>query len=292
MPRACSKLVMLLLTLLMTAAVASPAFAAKKKKKAAAADTAETSEEAKPEEEKSTDDLMGDAVKKGSEKKKGEETPAAEGEAAPAADAELSTQETPGEASSWERPPEEAEKPKKEVAAPMVEENGDGRPWMVGLLVGYGLKTDSNTGTLSGAADPYGLTAGLRGGYTLDFNLYVGVFFAYYLGSSFEGSQARLETGVTSSTASAMQFGAEVGYDFWLGGVIVRPSLQLGAQLAFTTRQGESPRTTSDFIAGPGLGLIVPLDGWFVGGEFRPVLPFANAPVMVLIGFHVGLRFE
>ena len=291
MPRACSKLVMLLLTLLMTAAVASPAFAAKKKKKAAAADTAETSEEAKPEEEKSTDDLMGDAVKKGSEKKKGAE-PADEAEAAPAADAEATTQETPTDANSWERPPEEAEKPKKEVAAPMVEENGDGRPWMVGLLVGYGLKTDSNTGTLSGAADPYGLTAGLRGGYTLDFNLYVGVFFAYYLGSSFEGSQSRLETGVTSSTASAMQFGAEVGYDFWLGGVIVRPSLQLGAQLAFTTRQGESPRTTSDFIAGPGLGLIVPLDGWFVGGEFRPVLPFANAPVMVLIGFHVGLRFE
>lgn len=283
MPRACSKLVMLLLML----SVASPALAAKKKK-AAAADKAETAEEAAPSDEKegkSTDDLMGDATKPSAAKP----SAAAEGDAP--ADAELATQEAPAEPDSWERPPEEAEKPKKEVSAPVDEDAGDGRPWMAGLVVGYGLKTDSNTGSLRGSSDPYGLTAGLRGGYTLDFNLYVGVFFAYYLGGSDSGTQARVNTGVTSSAASSLQFGAEAGYDFWLSDVILRPSLQLGGQFAFTDVDGDK-RTTGDFIAGPGLGLFVPIDGWFIGGEVRPVLPFANAPVMVLIGGQVGLRFQ
>ena len=288
MPRACSKLVMLVLMLLLTLSMASPALAAGKKKKAAA-DKAETAEEAAPAakpEGKSTDELMGDATKPGATKK-----PAApaDGEAPPA-DAE-GVQEAPAEPDSWERPPEEAEKPKKEVAAPVEEKAGDGRPWMAGLIVGYGFKTDSDTGSLASAADPYGLTAGLRGGYSLDFNLYVGLFFAYYLGGSESGVQARVNTGTTSSSASSLQFGAEAGYDFWLGSVILRSSLQLGGQFAFTQRMDDK-RTTGDFIAGPGLGLFVPIDGWFIGGEARPVLPFANAPVMVLVAGQVGLRFE
>jgi opacity protein-like surface antigen len=290
MPRVCSKLGMLLVMLLLTLSMASSALAQKKKKKAAA-DTAETSEEAEPEaKEKSTDDLMGEATKGKPKAASDDEKPPAEG-AEGGSDAELHSQETPGEATSWERPPEEAEKPKKEVAAVTEQKSGDGRPWMAGLIVGYGLKTDSDTGTLASAADPYGLTAGLRGGYTLDFNLYVGIFFAYYLGSTAEGSQARVSTGSSSSNASSMQFGAEAGYDFWIGTVILRPSLQLGGQIAFTAREGDT-RSTSDFIAGPGLGLIVPMDGWYLGGEVRPVLPFANAPVMVLLGFHIGLRFQ
>ena len=287
MPRACSKLVMLLLML----SVASPALAAGKKKKPAPADKAETSEEAAPAEgDKSTDELMGEATKAKPKAKAGaagdaEAAPAAEGAAA---EGDVAAQEAPAEPDSWERPPEEAEKPKKEVAAQVEEKKGDGRPWMAGLIVGYGIKTDSNTGSLG--ADPYGLTAGLQGGYTLDFNLYVGVFFQYYLGSSQSGSQARVNTGTSETTASAMQFGAEAGYDFWISDVILRPSLQLGASFAFTDRSGVT-RSMGDFIAGPGLGLIVPIDGWYIGGEVRAVLPFANAPAMALLGVQIGLRF-
>jgi len=281
MPRACSKLVMLVLML----SVASPALAAGKKKKAAA----ESAEEAAPadKEGRSTDELMGEAAKPGASKPS--TTAAGSSGDGASGDGDLGAQEAPAEPDSWERPPEEAEKPKHEVAAPVEEKAGDGRPWMAGLIVGYGLKTDSNTGALG--ADPYGLTAGLQGGYSLDFNLYLGLFFEYYLGSSESGSQARVNTGTSTTTTSSMQFGAEAGYDFWIGSVILRPSLQLGAQIAFTDRSGET-RSASDMIAGPGLGLIVPIDGWYIGGELRPVLPFANAPAMVLLGFQVGLRFQ
>lgn len=192
---------------------------------------------------------------------------------------------------SWERPPEEEEKPKAEVKAPVVEKVGDGRPWMAGLTLGYGSNMSSGTGGLG--ADPYGFTAGLFGGYSLDFNLYVGLFFEYYLGSSNEGEAQR--TGLMgSTTVSDMQFGVEVGYDFWLGSVILRPSLQWGMSVALYDKTGSAVTSGSvtDMVWGPGIGLYVPIDEWFLGGSVRPMLISGDLTSCLLFGVQGGMRFE
>jgi len=284
-PRICSHLGTLVLAL----SLASPALAAGKKKKAAPS-AEETSDEA-TDKGADTDSLMEQAVdsdKKKKDKQKGE--PAAEEAPKPAADEEPLPSDQPGEPGAWERPPEEQEKPKpKEVSAPKDEKSGDGRPWLAGIDAGWGFGTDRSNGGL--VADPYGLAMGARGGYSWDFNLYTGLFFQYYLGSSREGGQQRSVGGTSTTTSSYMQFGAEVGYDAWAGPVILRPSLQFGAALAFTDLSYlNSP--VGAFMLGPGLDVIYPIDGWYLGGELRPSIVLGDGPSGLLLALNGGLRFE
>ena len=106
------------------------------------------------------------------------------------------------------------------------------KPWSAGLLVGWGFETDRRSALLG--ADAYGLGFGLRGGYTLDMNLYAGAFAMYYLGGSQTGSNANTADLTTSTSSSALLCGVEVGYDWWIGPLIVRPSLQIGPFIGFT----------------------------------------------------------
>jgi hypothetical protein len=263
--------------------LASPALAQGKKKKKAAEDAPAAEGEAKAEGEAggSLDSLMETAAEK-KDKKKG-----AEAEAAPV---EEPAEEDP-QPDDWERPPEEEKAPAK--AAPVEAEEPPvhgGKPISVALLLGYGFKTDRQTGGLG--VDPYGLMAGVRGGYTLDFALYLGVFFNYYLGSSGETGSGRITTEVRDVSANYMQFGAEVGYDFDAGPVLIRPSLQIGMAIAFSDadRAGVT-QSVSDLMFGPGVTVLVPVDDFFIGGDLRGSLVTGDGIAAVTLAVTGGMKF-
>ena len=196
-------------TLMLVLCVASPALAKGKKKAHASQDSSQTADtnaadkaadepESKSEQRsakkkkkaKKGDDEASSDDKKGDKSDKDEAKPATAGEGeAGSTDTAAAAAEMPDD-KVWEKPPEEKEKPKPLDVAPVVEKKGDGRPWSAGIEAGYGLKTDRRTGGFG--ADPYGLTAGVRGGYEFPFMLYVGVWFNWYLGSSETGSAARI----------------------------------------------------------------------------------------------------
>lgn len=257
-------------TVLLALSLTSPAFAAKKKKKASD-DSAESSASADSSKKGKTDsasDTSADEAPAGDQAKK---------EPAMADD-------------SWERPPMEQEKPAGPPPKPIVKVSGDGMHWSAGLLVGWGFKTDRSTSGLG--SDPYGFGFGIRGGYTFDFKLYVGLFYMYYLGSSTAGACGRSVCADLTTTANYMQFGAEGGYDVWAGPVIIRPSLQFGPALALTNVSGMSTSVTRAVIA-PGFTVVHPMDGFFIGGEARAnIVPSSNGVSGILLALHGGLRFE
>ena len=197
--------------------------------------------------------------------------------------------ETPSEPDTWEHPPAEKEKPVAPPPKPVEKPLGSDRPWSAALLLGYGFKTDRQTGGFG--SDPYGLAAELRGGYSLDFHLYLGLFFSYYLGSSRSGTSAQLNTGVKNTTASYMQFGAEVGYDVWAGPVVLRPSLELGPAIAFSDASGAT-RSVTDMMFGPGITVFHPWEQFFLGGDGRFVLASSDGVSAFLLALTGGMRFE
>jgi hypothetical protein len=235
---------------------------------------------------------MASAKAKKSKKAKKEKEPEPAPEPAPTPENTVVEEagEVPSNSNTWEKPPEEQEKPVAPVVvAPVEKPDGDGRPWSVGLLLGWGFKTDRQTASLG--ADPYGFAAGLRGGYSFDFNLYVGLFYTFYLGSSQTGEQARVVTNKKTTTANYMHFGAEVGYDWWVGPLIVRPSLQIGAALAFTDVSGAS-RREGTMLLGPGLTIVHPWDGFFLGGDGRFAIATGDGASAFVLTATGGLRFE
>lgn len=146
-------------------ALANPAWAAPKKKKSKA-HKAETTEPAEVEsapaaisdDSKDIDSLMDDSTKNKPAAVKKQEV------AEPDPDKPLYNDDGTT-ASAWERPPAEAEKPKKKkksergevVSAP----KGDGNNMNIGVLAGYGLGLGSGLTSLN----PYGLGVGLVGEY-------------------------------------------------------------------------------------------------------------------------------
>ena len=288
-------------TLLLALSVASPALAAGKGKKKAndSAEAAKEGDEAKADSDDGADDKK--AAKRNKKKKKGkkadeeaeaekaeEEKAAAESASAGESDTTAVTAEA-ADTNVWEKPPEEKEKPKPaDTPAPVVEK-GDNRPISIGIAAGYALKLDRATGGL--AADPYGLGAGLRGGYELDFKLYLGVYFMWYLGSSTSGSTQRIMNSVRETHANYWQFGIDVGYDWWVADIIIRPSMELGMGIAVTDATGRTT-SVSDFMFGPGITVIYPWDNLFIGGELRGNVVTGNGVAGLLIAAQFGMRFE
>jgi hypothetical protein len=271
-------------TLMVLALIASPGLAQGKKKKKGAEEPA-PSAEAEAEGSGSLDSLMESAAekKKEAKKKKGkkgeEEAPAEEKVEAPA-------EEEVAEPDSWERPPVEEKAPSKE-APPPVEDDKIELPISVGLLLGYGFTTDRK----DFGADPYGLLAGVRGGYTFDFALYVGLYFNYYLGGSQTGGDAIVASDPNrESSASYMQFGAEVGYDVYAGPVILRPSLGIGVAIGFTDATGET-LSVGDMMFGPGVTVLYPIDEFFLGGDLRGNLVTGDGISAVTVAATGGMRF-
>jgi hypothetical protein len=271
---------------------------AKKADEAASADASDKVGAIDKADDSASTDKADGAVKQGKRsKKKGkkakeeeEEAEKADSEeAATATEASASAEPAP-EPDSWERPPEEEEKPPATAVAKPVEKSaGDGKPLSAGLLVGWGFKTDRRSRNVSG--NPYGLGAGLRGGYSVpDINLYAGVYFMYYLGSAVTGSSQYVNNATITTNANYMQFGAEIGYDWWVAAVIVRPSVQLGAALVFTDVPNvQSP--IGDFMFAPGITVVHPWDDFFIGGDFRANIVTGDGSSSILLAATAGMRF-
>jgi hypothetical protein len=122
----------------------------------------------------------------------------------------------------------------------------------VGALVGY-------------ATDDLNLGLGVRGGYTLPSNVYLGGTFVYHLGRS--ESVAGME-----ASAKLFYFGAEGGYDIPVSSVVIRPYLGLGAaKMTGSVSGGGVSMDVSEtkFSAWPGATLIYPINSFFVGADAR-----------------------
>jgi len=269
------------------ACTSSSAWAAPKHKKSkkAKADTSAEVEPVEPAEPKSTDDLMQDAA---SNKKK------------PAPKASSDEPEAPAdvaEPDAWERPPAEAEKPKKTrvTTAPVAEDLWDGRHFNIGLMAGYGLRMGSG---LVKTINPYGLGFGLQGDYEFDSHLVVGIGGEYFLGGSDtppnnEGVATRVSVSQNYILAHAL-----VGYNWWLTReLILRPSLWAGSAIALVPSSHSNPSgSIVSFLLAPGLTMhyILGVTGWYFGGDLRFNIPLGRTIESVsgfLVLLSLGKRF-
>ena len=155
------------------------------------------------------------------------------------------------------------------------------------LQVGYGTH-DVNLGL------------GVRGGYTLPMNVYVGANFMYYVGGTsqvyyyFAPSQGlSVHVDTTTVKASLWTLVVEGGYDFNLTpAFMLRPVLGLGMASAKTevclgsTCNSDSK---SKFAVTPGVTASLNFGKPFVGADFRYlIISGSNAAVF---GAHVGMKF-
>jgi len=197
------------------------------------------------------------------------------------------------EPEAWEKPPEEAEKAVAGPAAPPPPPvYGDGRPFMVGALVGWAVNTDRNNGGLG--ADPYGLALGVSGGYTFPFQLYIGVRYVYFLGNT-EDSYGGRPPVQTEASTNYNHFAAEAGYDLWAGDAIIRPSALVGGVLGIWNKDGASTPTegsTGAFMISPGFSVIFPMDSFFLGGDLRGNIVTGDGVSGVGLHAMAGARFE
>jgi Outer membrane protein beta-barrel domain len=126
-------------------------------------------------------------------------------------------------------------------------------------LLGYGFK------------DGVGVGLGVRGGYTLPMNLYLGGTFMYHFGKS-------ENDGFGDVSEHLYYFGVEGGYDIYAAPVIIRPYLGLGA----ATATASVPSSTFDgvtigggsvsdtkFGVWPGVSALYPIGSAFVGADAR-----------------------
>jgi hypothetical protein len=141
----------------------------------------------------------------------------------------------------------------------------------VGALLGVGFVTSSNTADIN----PAGFGLGVRGGYTLPMNVYLGGTFVYHFGGSesFPGGDA---------SYNMFYFGVEGGYDIAAGPVIVRPYLGLGDVVGHFSMPGINlgplgatppiSESSGAFGLWPGVAVLYPIDNFFVGGDARFVI--------------------
>jgi hypothetical protein len=157
-----------------------------------------------------------------------------------------------------------------------------------GLLLGFGVPTSSNQADVN----PAGFGLGVRGGYTLPFNLYLGGTFVYHLGGS-------RSTPVGDYSMNVLYFGVEAGYDIEAGPVIIRPYLGLGDLIGVVSVPevclpapfggcfGGSD-SASAFGLWPGAAVLYPIDNFFIGGDTRFVISTDNSDFTVWSLFATG----
>lgn len=145
----------------------------------------------------------------------------------------------------------------------------------VGGLLGYGFDDGVNFGL------------GVRAGYTLPMNLYLGGTFVYHFGKS-EGPVS----------TKLYYLGVEGGYDIAVSSIVIRPYLGLGSATAKanvdticygTTCLNGGSVSDSKFAVWPGATLLYPIDNFFIGGDARfLVVSEANAFSLFATG---GVQF-
>jgi len=134
----------------------------------------------------------------------------------------------------------------------------------IALLAGYGESTSVNV---------LGFGAGFRTGYRLDVGLYLGALALAHLGTSDDW-----EPEVRHHAQSAR---GEIGYEFRVQKLALRPTLRAGAALVTTSRDMNDGFVSPQI--GLGLTLLLELDHWLVGVDgdshflTRPVEQFDNS---------------
>lgn len=134
-----------------------------------------------------------------------------------------------------------------------------GKPSVSGQL-NYGIFTGE------GDTNPYGLGLGVKGGYTLDMNLYVGGAFDYFFGKS-------EDVGPASASLRMWMLQGEVGYDLGVApNVVIRPKGGVGLTNA-TAKLCINDNCNSDskgyFSIAPGVQGLYSLDSLFLTAEAR-----------------------
>jgi hypothetical protein len=115
-----------------------------------------------------------------------------------------------------------------------------------------------------GFKDGYGLGFGVRGGYTLPMNVYIGGTFVYHLGKS-------ESTAFGDEKFNIYYFGVEGGYDLAAGPLVVRPYLGLGDATA-TASIGGISASDSKLALWPGATALFPIGPLSVGADVRYVI--------------------
>ena len=139
----------------------------------------------------------------------------------------------------------------------------------------YGSATDDP------ALDPYGAGIGVRAGVTLPASLYLGASLDYFFGES------ESVLGVDAS-ASLLQLMGNVGVDWGLGPLTLRPSLGFGLAQS-NVELGDSDTSEGDFVLSPGAELFVGLGLLNVSGELRYNAILADeASNAVVVGLGLG----
>lgn len=191
------------------------------------------------------------------------------------------------EPDAWEKPPVEEEKAPPPEKSKKVEEekHGDGRQLSIGLLLGYGFEHEKTFGV-----NPYSLGIGVRGGYTLDFGLYLGGMFTYFIGTEDEGMSAVTAGGTVTASAHYLEILAEVGYDVWIAKFVLRPYLGMGVGVG--VQDGTVyPSPVNSFAFAPGVSLFYTFGAAFLGVDIRFNLMNGNGVDGTVLSLLGGMRF-
>jgi hypothetical protein len=157
---------------------------------------------------------------------------------------------------------------------------GEGRRVTVAPLAGYGF-------------NGLGFGAGVRGGYTFDYPIYVGGTFMYHAGSEDNPVSG---PGIVASNSRLFYPGIEAGYDVGIGPVLVRPYVGTGilfGRLSTTDINGVGTSQTETalmFYPGVNAHYIIARSPVFVGGDARVLLPLQNQGVSLNLLATAGLH--
>ena len=120
----------------------------------------------------------------------------------------------------------------------------------------------------------FGFGTGVRGGYTLPAKVYVGATFMYHFGSTY-GYGGYL--GGADYSTHILYPAGEVGYDFHVGPVTIRPYAGVGiafvtASISYAGRSDDA--STSSLLLYPGATAFwnIPKTDFFVGGDTRMLI--------------------
>ena len=146
----------------------------------------------------------------------------------------------------------------------------------------------------TGNAYAFGL--GLRGGYTFPFKLYVGGRAGYYFGRdgwshyrpggsvnvSDGFNEIGAEGGNIVDSQSVLHFGPEVGYDFVLGPIVLRPSMPAGLLVHLDEEcfsQACDSFNSNQFFLGAGLSIFGSIGALLIGVDSTFIAPLDEPEV-------------
>jgi len=172
-----------------------------------------------------------------------------------------------------------AEPQKQDVVESRAEQRREveGHRWNVAPLFGYGTNS-------------YNIGIGARAGYTFEQQIYVGGTFMYHFGEQ----TAVVGQGVSETQSRFYYPAGEVGYDFGIGPMLLRPYGGIGVLFgrnSVSVNGIEATNTQSALMLYPGLTAqyMFPNSPAFVGADMRGLIPVQNLDPSFAIAATAGL---